>query len=65
MNTNPSARQASNEDSAQRPDDSVCDEVDAACLAEAHRRYSDFRAGVTTAKPVDEVITRLQNKAQR
>jgi putative addiction module component (TIGR02574 family) len=39
-------------------------EIDAAWLAEAHRRDADYAAGKTTAKPVDEVLARLQAKAR-
>ena len=39
--------------------------VDAAWLAEAHRRDADFRAGRTGAKPADQVIDRLLRKARQ
>lgn len=38
--------------------------IDAAWLAEAHRRDADFRAAKTSAKPADEVIARLLGKAR-
>jgi len=37
-------------------------QIDAAWLGEAHRRDAAFRAGHTSAKPVDEVIQRLLRK---
>ena len=39
--------------------------VDAAWLAEARRRDAAYRAGNVTARPVDEIVTRLRDKARR
>lgn len=36
--------------------------IDAAWLAEAHRRDALFQAGATTARPVDEVIDRIKRR---
>ena len=38
--------------------------IDAAWLAEAHRRDADFLTGRTGAKPADQVIARLLDKAR-
>jgi putative addiction module component (TIGR02574 family) len=38
--------------------------IDAAWLAEARRRDTAYRSGTVAARPVEEVITRLQNKAR-
>ena len=37
--------------------------LDAAWLTEARRRDADFQSGKTGAKPVDDVLRRLQAKA--
>jgi putative addiction module component (TIGR02574 family) len=39
--------------------------IDAAWLAEAHRRDADFAAGKTGARPVEQVIGHLMGKARR
>jgi putative addiction module component (TIGR02574 family) len=39
--------------------------IDKAWLAEVHRRDAAFRSGKSHAKPVDEVINRLSNRASR
>ncbi len=39
--------------------------IDAAWLTEVHRRDAEFVAGKTGAKPVDEVLNRLESKARQ
>lgn len=40
------------------------DAIDAAWLAEARRRDADFLAGRTTARPVEQVLARLESKGR-
>jgi putative addiction module component (TIGR02574 family) len=39
--------------------------IDAAWLEESYRRDADLASGRTSAKPVEEVIARLQSNARR
>ncbi len=39
--------------------------IDSAWLVEARRRDADFTAGKCHAKPVDQVVARLEQKARR
>ena len=41
------------------------DAIDAAWLAEVQRRSAEFQAGKTTARPIEEVLARLEAKARR
>ncbi len=40
------------------------EEINAAWLSEVRRRDAAFQAGRTTARPVDEVVGRLKNRAR-
>jgi putative addiction module component (TIGR02574 family) len=65
MHLDPGDREALAEDLLLSIDDTDREAVDAAWLAEARRRDAAFRAGAVTARPVEEVIARLQNKARQ
>jgi putative addiction module component (TIGR02574 family) len=60
----PAEREALAEELLLSIDDTDRQSIDAAWLAEAHRRDADFLAGNTGAKPVDEVIDHLLGKAR-
>lgn len=59
----PADREALTEELLLSIDETDRQPIDAAWLAEAHRRDADFLAGRTSAKPVGDVIDRLLRKA--
>jgi putative addiction module component (TIGR02574 family) len=64
LNLNPAEREALAEELLLSIDEASRQEIDAVWLAEIRRRDDDYRAGKTTAKPVDEVLNRLRNKSK-
>ena len=60
----PAEREALAEELLLSIDDTDRQSIDAAWLAEAHRRDADFVVGKTGAKPVGQVIDRLLRKAR-
>jgi len=64
LNLDPVDRESLAEELLLSIDESSRREIDAAWLAEVHRRDADYRAGKTTAKPIDDVLNRLRNKSK-
>jgi len=64
MKLHPAEREALAEELLLSIDGESREEIDAAWLAEAHRREEALQAGATTVKSVDEVIARLKNKGR-
>ena len=65
LSLDPAEREALAEELLLSLSDADQAEIDTAWLAEAHRRDAEYLAGKTTAKPVDEVLARLQAKARQ
>jgi putative addiction module component (TIGR02574 family) len=65
MQLDPAEREALAEELLLSIDGVEREAIDAAWLAEAHRREASFVAGTTGAKPVDEVIRRLRSKTSK
>ena len=64
MRLAPAEREALAEELLLSLGDADREAVDAAWLAESRRRDADYRAGKTSAAPVQQVIDRLQAKAR-
>ena len=64
LQLDPAEREALAEELLLSIGDADRDAIDAAWLAEAHRRDAEYRAGKTCAKPANEVIERLLRKAR-
>ena len=65
MSLQPAEREALAEELLLSLTDGDRDAIDAAWLAEAHRRYAEYEGGRATASPVDEVIARIRAKARK
>ncbi len=64
MKLAPADREALAEELLLSIDNTSREAIDAAWLAEVHRRDEAFEAGKAVATPVADVIARLQRKAQ-
>jgi putative addiction module component (TIGR02574 family) len=62
LELNPADREALAEELLLSIGDTDRESIDAAWLAEAHRRDEAYAKGMTTARPVDQVIARLQRR---
>lgn len=65
MDLDPAQREALAEELLLSLTDADRGAIDAAWLAESQRRDAAFTRGATTARPVDQVIQRLQRRAGR